>query len=249
MDIRDRNILVTGAASGIGRSLTIELHRQGARVGVIDKDGPGLERLAAEVPGIMAEVCDVARPNQMARSLEKLSERMGPVEVLVNNAATLLNAPLVGFGPAGIQRHDFAAWDQVIATNLSSVFYVTALVVESMLRRRTRGVVVNLSSIGSAGNPGQSAYSASKAGVDALTVTWAQELGPLGIRVAGVAPGITDTQASTGSLTESALNGLVRRTPLRRLARVDEIMQAILFVIGNDFVHGRTIQVDGGLRM
>ena len=122
-------------------------------------------------------------------------------------------------------------------------------VAEKMLLRRTEGVIVNVSSISSSGNAGQTSYSASKAAVDALTVTWAQELANLKIRVAGVAPGMTDTQMPQNSMKASVLEDWINTTPMNRMAHSSEIADGVLFVLKNDFVCGRVIQIDGGLRM
>lgn len=248
MDLQGKQVLVTGGANGIGRVLVDSLVVAGCRVAVLDKDEGRLADLSGVHPQTVCVPCDLTSPEAVGTAVARIEEEFDAINVLVNNAATLLNMPLVGFGPTGVVRHNVEAWDEVIATNLKSVFLVTSHVAEAMIRRRIRGVIVNLSSIGAAGNAGQSAYAASKAGVNALTVTWAEELGPMGIRVAAVAPGITNTLASTGSLTESALQGLIRRTSLKRLATPEEIVEGILFVISNDFMHGRTLEIDGGLR-
>jgi 3-oxoacyl-[acyl-carrier protein] reductase len=140
-------------------------------------------------------------------------------------------------------------WNKVIATNLSSVFYMTVNVAEKMVLSRTKGVIVNIGSVGASGNPGQSPYSASKAAVNALTAVWAKELGPLGIRVACVAPGFTRTNTTITAIGENVLQEWVKKVPIKRLGEISEIVDAILFVIRNDFVNGKIIPVDGGLTL
>src|SRR5204862_2997 len=126
-------------------------------------------------------------------------------DILINNAGILYSAPLVRISTAGIEKHDPAMWNKVLATNLSSVFYMTSCIVEKMISTRTKGVIVNISSVSASGNAGQSAYSAAKAGVNALTATWAKELSALGIRVVAVAPGFTETESTKEALNETAL--------------------------------------------
>jgi len=108
-------------------------------------------------------------------------------------------------------------------------------------------VIVNFSSIAASGNPGQSAYAAAKAGIEAMTTVWARELGPLGIRAVAIAPGFVATPSTDAAMNPDALADLKRRTPLLRLARPAEITSAVLFAIENDFLTGTTIAVDGGL--
>jgi len=132
---------------------------------------------------------------------------------------------------------------------LNGVFYMTSHAVRKMVEQRRRGLIINISSICAAGNLGQSAYSASKAAVNALTVTWAKELGPFGIRVAGVAPGFTRTDTTINSMSESVLNDWKSKTPSRRIADPLEIVEGILFIIRNDFFNGRILELDGGLRL
>ena len=132
---------------------------------------------------------------------------------------------------------------------MDSYFFVTREVVEKMAKNFTHGVIVNVSSISAAGNKGQTAYAASKGAINALTVTWAQELGPLGIRVAGLAPGIVDTDMPKKSLSKNLLKTIINKTPTKRMATPKEIAHGIIFIIENDFFCGRTLELDGGLRM
>ena len=118
-----------------------------------------------------------------------------------------------------------------------------------MVSSRTKGVILNVSSISASGNSGQTGYAAAKAAVNSLTVTWAQELSLFGIRVAGLAPGMTDTDMPRKSMNDDMIKNWTMKTPLRRMASPEEIAQAIVFVLKNDFFCGRTLELDGGLRM
>ena len=143
--------------------------------------------------------------------------------------------------------HDFNDWRKIIEVNLNSVFYVSCNVISKMIGDRTKGVIVNISSISAAGNSGQSAYSAAKAGVNSLTATWAKELSPLGIRVVGVSPGFSDTNSTKTALNETIIKKIKKEIPLKRLADPQEIVEAILFGIKNDYMNGKVIEIDGGL--
>ncbi len=249
MDLKARNIIVTGGASGIGRCLVGRLVQAEAVVGVWDVNEEALASLLGEYPEVRATTCDITVPAQVATAVEAFFGEFGAIDGLVNNAGMIHNSLLVAVARDGIRRYDLAQWDKTIATNLSAVFYVTTLVIEKMIARRTRGVIVNVSSIAAAGNVGQSAYSAAKAGVEALTVTWAKEFGYFGVRVAGIAPGFTATEAVRKSMTEDVLNDWVRQTPLRRLAKPEEIADGIMFILQNDAINGRILEIDLGLRL
>src|SRR5262249_18276823 len=130
---------------------------------------------------------------------------------------------------------------------LTGTFLMTREVAAVMLRDKRPGVVVNISSISRNGNPGQSAYAATKAGIDALTVTWSQELAPYGIRVAAIAPGFVETRMTT-AIPPVFLEQIRERTPLKRFGTVDEFARTIQFVLENDYLNGKVLEVDGGLR-
>ena len=135
----------------------------------------------------------------------------------------------------------------MLAADLSSVFYMSSCVVEKMVTTRTKGVIVNISSVSAGGNAGQSAYSAAKAGVNALTAVWAKELSPMGIRVVAVAPGFTETDSTKEAVSEAVLREVIKKVPLRRLGRPEEIADGVLSVIKNDFFNGKVFELDGGL--
>jgi 3-oxoacyl-[acyl-carrier protein] reductase len=124
---------------------------------------------------------------------------------------------------------------------------MTKHVVEAMLKKRSKGVIVNISSVSAKGNAGQSAYSAAKAGIEALTKVWAKELAPMGIRAFAVAPGFCDTPSTHGALNEKVLQETVSRVPLRRLGRAEEIAAFVVSGIKNDYLNGKILEIDGGL--
>lgn len=248
MDLAGKCILVTGGANGIGKELQAALRRAGAVAGVMDSDARALDSL---VPGEDLDLlaCDVTRTEEVARAVETFFEKRGRIDALINNAGIIRNAPLVNLMAPVPSRERFEEFDQVIRTNLCASVYVTTHAVTKMLKKRTRGVVVNVSSVCASGNAGQGAYSAAKAGLEALTVTWAKELAPLGIRVAAVAPGFTATDTTIGSMAPNVLNDWKKRTPLRRLAEPGEIADGVLFILKNDFFNARVLNLDGGLRI
>jgi len=248
MDLADKKVIVTGGVKGIGRTIVSSLLSERALVGVFDLDAAGLAALQRDHVGTRCMECDVADPRAVTSAVDRFYEDVGEIHALINNAGMIFSTPLVSFTPQGVVSHGIEMWDKVIATDLSSVFYMTRSVVEKMVVKRTRGVIINISSVCAAGNAGQSAYSAAKAGVNALTATWAKELGLLGIRVVGIAPGFTDTESTRTALTSEVLQSTVKRVPLRRLGKPEEIAHGVLSALQNDFITGTTIEIDGGLK-
>ncbi|MEO1060708.1 MAG: SDR family NAD(P)-dependent oxidoreductase [Actinomycetota bacterium] len=243
MDLSDRVALVTGGAHGIGRCVVDRLAERCRAVAVFDL-APREEPTASNVTW---HAVDVGEPEAVERGVREVAERHGGIDVCVNNAGIMHSEPLVNVLDRDDRRHRLDTWRRVIDVDLTGVFLVTVNVVDEMVSRRSVGVIVNISSVAAQGNPGQSAYSAAKAGVDALTATWGKELGVHGIRAVGIAPGFTETEGGAAALGERALAERVRQTPLRRLGAVDDIAAAVLAVIENDFITATTVQVDGGL--
>jgi len=242
-----KKVIVTGGVHGLGRCTVDRLVALKAKVTVFDLDVAGLDELRHSHPEVTCVECDVSDYDQVAAATSRYHDQFGCADILINNAGIIYSAPLVGISAAAVEKHSAMMWDKVLRTDLSSVFYMTSCVVAGMLAARMKGVVVNISSISAAGNAGQSAYSAAKAGVNALTAVWAKELAPLGIRVVAVAPGFTATESTKAALNETALRETVRRTPLRRLGEPAEIAAGVLAVIQNDFFNGRVFELDGGL--
>ena len=118
-----------------------------------------------------------------------------------------------------------------------------------LLKNKVKGLIINISSIAARGNPGQTSYSAAKAGVNALTYTWSKELAPFGIRVAGISPGFFDTESTRTALSQARIEKITQSIPLKRLGKLDEILLSLKFIIENDYLTGRLIELDGGLSL
>jgi 3-oxoacyl-[acyl-carrier protein] reductase len=247
MDLCGKRIIVTGGAGGLGRAIVDRLMACGSNVTVFDVNAEALGDLKRQHSAVACVECDVSEYEQVVAATQDHLEGFGPADVLINNAGIIYSAPLVGISALGLEKHDVAMWNRVLSTDLSSVFFMTSCVVEQMLATRTRGVVVNISSVAAAGNVGQSAYSAAKAGVNALTAVWARELSPLGLRVVGVAPGFSETEATAAAMSSTLLNETISKVPLRRLGKPAEIADGVLYVIQSDFFNGKVLALDGGL--
>lgn len=244
MEVKGAVALVTGGAQGLGLAIACRLADQGATVVVADRNANALAVLPRGVEGVMMDVTD---SEQVKPAVAGIVERHGRLDILVNNAGVIFSEPFVNImNPVGIM-HDYGRFRASLVANLDSVFIVTAAVVEHMVTRRTKGAIVNISSISACGNEGQTAYSAAKAGVNAMTVTWSKELGRWGIRSNAVAPGFIDTESTRYALNETVLKHIQGNTPLRRLGLADEVARAVVALVENDFINGTILDVHGGL--
>jgi 3-oxoacyl-[acyl-carrier protein] reductase len=236
--LEGKTALVTGGSRGIGRAIALELARAGAKVVVGYRSGADDAEEVAREAGGRAVQADVSDPEQARR----LVEEAGDLDVLVNNAGLTRDGL--------IARMPDEDWRVVIETNLSGAFYTSRAVARTMMRRRA-GAIVNVSSIvGLHGNPGQTNYSASKAGIIGLTKALARELGPRGVRANVVAPGYVTT-ALTDVLPEAARAAMLANTPLGRLGDPDDVAGAVRFLCSDAaaFITGEVLLVDGGLGM
>ncbi len=230
--------LVTGGSRGIGRAIAVELARAGAQVVVGYRSGASeAEAVAAEIGG-RALQADVSDPEQAAH----LVEEAGELDILVNNAGLTRDGL--------IARMPDEDWRVVIDTNLGGVFHTCRAAARGMMRRRG-GAVVNLTSVvGIHGNPGQTNYAASKAGIIGFTKALARELAPRGVRVNAIAPGYIQT-ALTEVLPEEAKSAILGSTPLGRMGQPEDVAAAVRFLCSDEasFVTGEVLLVDGGLGM
>jgi 3-oxoacyl-[acyl-carrier protein] reductase len=241
----DRKILVTGVTGEIGSYLVDELLKDGWIVCGLDRKPPG----NVDRAGFVFLQCELGNAEDAEKKISCLHEKHGAFDAVINCAALIANSPLVSFVGGRLTHHDFGLWDRVLSSGLSSSFYVTACTVAKMIASNKKGVIINISSICSRGNPGQAAYSAAKGGLNSLTKALAKELGSLGIRVAAVAPGYFDTVSTRRNVPPSRLKEIAQAVPLRRLGKIEEIGSAVKFILTNSYINGAVIDLDGGLTL
>lgn len=241
------NIIITGGASGLGRHLVEYYLAQGSNVISLDLDSNLLSELERQNPNLRSITCDLTKQDQLTKAFKRIDAEFGTMNVLINNAGIIHNEPLFSFFKKGAKGHDIDSWQRVIDINLTAVFATSSFFVEQLAMKRQPGVIINVSSVSSKGTAGQSAYSASKAGVNALTKTWAKELGALGIRVVSVSPGYIDSDAMHAAVPEKIQREIIQNTALKKLGSKNNVLQAIDCAIHNDFMTGNIIDVDGGL--
>jgi 3-oxoacyl-[acyl-carrier protein] reductase len=247
MELNNKKIIITGGAEGLGKAVAVKLADMNAKVSVLDINPVGKE--LDTFKNIEFYNCDITDFNNVQNCVDVIYKKYGEINILINNAAVIHNSLLISFIDGKLVTYNLADWNSIISTNINGTFHVTANVVQKMIENRTDGLVINVSSIASAGNTGQSAYSASKAALNALTVVWAKELSFYGIRIAGISPGFTETERTLSSMGENVIKDWKKKTLLRRMAKVEEMVEGILFIIKNDFFNARTLEIDGGLRI
>jgi 3-oxoacyl-[acyl-carrier protein] reductase len=247
MLLSEARIIITGAASGFGKSMALHFARNNALVYALDINEDSLNRLKAEHPQIYIYTCDVSSNTSVENIIDNIFDNDNCVNVLVNNAGIMRNSPLINLLKRPDNRHSLDLWQKIIEINQNSVFYTTRSFASKMIKYRNKGVIVNVSSISANGNIGQTAYSASKAAVEAMTKVWAKELGFFGIRSVAIAPGFIDTVGTRGALDEKMLNSWISKTPLKRAGNINEVVSATQFAIENDFLTGEVIKINGGL--
>jgi 3-oxoacyl-[acyl-carrier protein] reductase len=237
--------LVTGGSRGIGRAVVLELAARGFDVAFCYHSNETAarpvaaeaERLGARAHGVRCDVADSAAARAWIAAVER---ELGPIEAVVNSAGITRDRALVMMSDE--------EWGEVIATNLTATFTVCRATAFGMSKRR-RGCIVNLSSVsGVYGNATQANYAASKAGVIGFSRSLAKELGPLGIRINVVAPGLIDTDM-TAALQPARIERMVAALPLRRLGTSEEVAKLVGFLVSDDarYITGQVMGVDGGL--
>lgn len=247
MEIAGRRVIVTGGGRGLGKKFAVDLKNMGAMPYVIDVNQENLDALKAET-GIPGSILDVSNEKDVEAFFEKYTSENGAPDVLINNAGITADALFIKQKGEELTKFPFSNWEKVINVNLTGVFLCAREAAFHMVKNKVRGVIINISSISRAGNLGQTNYSASKAAVDAMTVTWAKELSKYGIRVGAIAPGYTNTEM-VAKIRPDVLEKVVQNIPMGRLGEMEEISRTIQFIIGNDFFTGRILEVDGGMRI
>lgn len=248
MRLKDKIALITGGAAGIGKATALRFVEEGATVIICDVNEPAGQATADEIGAVFSKV-NITDRLAVQEWVEEVVEEYGRIDILVNNAGVLRDGQLVKFKDGELTGFmSEADFDLVINVNLKGVFNCTQAVAPVMIKQGS-GVILNASSVvGLDGNFGQTNYVATKAGVIGMTKVWARELGRYGIRVNAVAPGFTLTEM-VAQMPQKILDGMVARTPLRRMGQPRDIANAYLFLASDEasFISGETLRVDGGI--
>ena len=181
--------------------------------------------------------------------MSQLNKNYKHFDILINNAGKIYSNPIIKLSSKGLKSHSYTDWKKILNVNLKSIFLFSSSIIENFCKNRTKGIIINISSISAKGNKGQSAYSVAKSGVEILTKVWAQELSSFNIRVACIAPGFFNTKSTIRSLSSFQIDHLKKNTPLKRMGSTKELIQAINFVIKNKFFNGKVLSLDGGLEI
>lgn len=238
--------LVTGASRGIGAAIALELGKRGATVIGTATSDAGSQSIThalqqAGVKGV-GMVLDVNNVEQVDTVLKDIAAQFGDVSILVNNAGITRDMLLM--------RMKEDEWDDVMSTNLKSVFRMSQAVLRPMMKARTGRIISIGSVVGAMGNAGQVNYAAAKAGLIGFTKSLAREVGSRGITVNCVAPGFIDTDM-TRALSDDQRSGLLQHIPLGRLGQVEDIAAAVVFLASpsSAYITGETLHVNGGMYM
>jgi NAD(P)-dependent dehydrogenase (short-subunit alcohol dehydrogenase family) len=237
--LEGQRALVTGATSGIGRAVALQLAREGAEVLVHGRDATRGAETVEEITTAGGKASFVAADLGDAAEVQRLANEVGDVDILVNNAGIAL------FGPTA--EFDVAAFDRMFATNVRAAFFLVAAIAPGMADRGA-GSIISLSSMsGGVGLVGGAAYGATKASLEAMTRAWAAEYSASGVRVNAVAPGPVYTPSPSGPEFITALG---ETTPMHRAAQPEEIAEVIAFLssLRASYITGTTVAVDGGRR-
>jgi 3-oxoacyl-[acyl-carrier protein] reductase len=253
MQLNGKLAVITGGGRGIGRSMALAFAEKGANVAALDLNAADLEQTvtACMAAGVRAQpyICNVANEDAVGAALDAVVSDFGRLDIMANNAGITRDALLVKVDKGKVvNKMSLQQWQSVIDVNLTGVFLGAREAAARMIALGNGGVIINTSSISRVGNIGQSNYSASKAGVVAMTTVWAKELVRYGIRVGAIAPGFTRTEI-LDAMQPEMIERILAAVPLKRMAEPAEVAHAAIFIAENDYFSGRVIEIDGAQRI
>lgn len=248
--LKGKNVLITGGTAGIGKQIALSFAQHGANIAIFGTNKERSEQVVKDLEvakstndqRFLAEIVDVSKKADIDAAINDILEKWGSIDVLVNNAGITRDGLLMKMS----EEH----WDDVMNVNLKSVFNTCQALVRPMMKARC-GKIINISSVvGLTGNAGQVNYSASKSGVIGFTKSLAQELATRGICVNCIAPGFIETRM-TDALTDVQKEGILKKIPMGRIGKAEEIAHAALFLASDmsTYMTGQVLTVDGGMVM
>jgi len=250
MNLKDKTIVITGGAQGLGLEMARMCAAEGAQLALIDMNNEQLAAAATELAvltKVHTYVANVADEAQVEATFAQIDRDFTGIDGLINNAGILRDGLLLKVKDGElVAKMPLQQFQSVIDVNLTGVFLCGREAAALMVKQGRKGVIINMSSVARAGNMGQTNYAASKAGVVAMTVTWARELGRYGIRVGAIAPGVIRT-AMTDAMKPEARERLEKMKPVGRLGEAAEIAHTAKYIFENDFFTGRVVEIDGGI--
>ena len=243
IDLKGKKVLVTGASGGIGKAIAIELSSNGADLCLTGRNKSELERLQKLIGGnCEIIISDLSKSEGIDELANSAQEKMGQIDILINNAGITRDNLFM--------RMSEEDWNEVINVNLNSIFKLTKQLIKGMIKRRY-GRIINITSvIGVAGGAGQSNYSASKAGIIAMSKSLAQEVGSRSVTVNSIAPGFIETNM-TAELSDDRKQEILNSISIGRLGKPDDIAGAVCFLASDkaSYLTGQTIHINGGMLM
>ena len=243
IDLKGKKVLVTGASGGIGKAIAMELSSSGADLCLTGRNESELENLQKIIGGnCQIIISDLSNSEGINNLSDQAQEIMGQIDILVNNAGITKDNLFM--------RMSEDDWNEVININLNSIFKLTKRLIKGMIKRRY-GRIINITSvIGVAGGAGQSNYSASKAGIIAMSKSLAQEVGSRSVTVNSIAPGFIETNM-TAELSDDRKDDILRSISVGRLGKPDDIAGAVCFLASDkaSYITGQTIHINGGMLM
>ncbi|PIE24023.1 MAG: 3-oxoacyl-ACP reductase [Neptuniibacter caesariensis] len=255
MELKDKVIVITGGGRGLGRAMAIELAEQGVKLALADLSAEDLDATVGlcKEKGVEARayICNVSKEDEVEKLFADVVADFGTLDGLVNNAGITRDGLFLKVDKETgkvAKKMTMDQWNLVMDVNLTGTFLCAREAAAQMINLGNQGCIINISSISRQGNMGQTNYTATKAGVQAMAVTWAKELVRYGIRANSIAPGYIGTEMVM-SMKPEALEKIAAGIPAKRLGKPEEIAKTVTFILENDYVNGRCFEVDGGLRL
>jgi 3-oxoacyl-[acyl-carrier protein] reductase len=252
MELANKVVAITGAGQGLGKQMALSLAESGVNLALIDLNLEQLRETQAECEslGVNARVyvTNVTNEQQVCAAFEQIEADFKQLNGVINNAGIMRDGMFIKVKDGQITPMSLEQFQSVMDVNVTGTFLCGREASKVMLNTDSKGVLINISSVARAGNIGQTNYSASKAAVATMATVWAKELGRFGIRSVAIAPGVIKT-AMTDQIKPEAMDRLIKMIPVGRLGLADEISATVKYALTNEFVTGRGLEVDGGMRM